>query len=138
MDDDALAVSPSMISEDEEEDHPQHTDSNQVWSWTPFSPDYHSPKPTLIPPDEELEGFLQDQWEEDDLEGEPEGANANNKETPRSVYFEEPPDDFALPTANQPSESPSQSEAAGAALLLWYHYQYGHISFRRLKKMVEK
>ena len=40
--------------------------------------------------------------------------------------------------ANQPSEHPSQSEATDAALLLRYHYQYGHISFRRLKKMVEQ
>ena len=98
LDYDALAVAPSMISEDEEEDHLQHTDSNQVRSWTPFSPDSHLHLPTLITPDEESEGFLQDQWEEDDLEGEPEGANANNKDTPRSVYFEEPTDDFALTT----------------------------------------
>ena len=129
LDDDALAVSPSMISEEEEEDHLQHTDSNQVRSWTPFKPYSHLPQPTLIPPDEESEGLLQDQWEEDDLEGELEGANANNKDTPRSVYFEEPHDNFALPTANQPSEHPSQSEEADAALLLRYHYQYGHISF---------
>ena len=138
MDDDALAVSPSMISEDEEEDHPQHTDSNQVRSWTPYNPYSHLPQPTFIPPYEESEGVLQDQWEEDDLEGELEGANANNKDTPRSVYFEEPPDNFALPTANQPSEHPSQSEATDAALLLRYHYQYGHISFQRLKKMAEQ
>ena len=51
LDDDALAVAPYMISEDEEEDHPQHTDSNQVRSWTPFNPDAHLPQPTLIPPD---------------------------------------------------------------------------------------
>ena len=107
LDDDALAVAHSMISEYEEEDHTQHTDSNQVLSWTSFSPDSHLPQPTLIPPDEESEGFIQDQWEEDDLEGEPEGANANNKDTPRSVYFEEPTDDLALSTANQPSEPPS-------------------------------
>ena len=87
LDDDALAVAPSMISEEEEEDHPQHTYSNQVRSWTPFNPDSHLPQYTLIPPDEESEGLLQDQWEEDDLEGELEGANANNKYTPRSVYF---------------------------------------------------
>ena len=52
--------------------------------------------------------------------------------------FEEPPDNFALPRENQPSEHPSQSEATDAALLLRYHYQYGHISFQRLKKMAEQ
>ena len=64
---DVLAVAPSMISEDEEEDHPQHTNSNQVRSWTPYNPDSHLPQPTFIPPDEESEGVLQDQWEEDDI-----------------------------------------------------------------------
>ena len=38
-----------------------------------------------IPPDEESEGLLQYQWEEDDIEGEIEGANTNNKDSPRSV-----------------------------------------------------
>ena len=130
LDDYALDVASSMISEYDEENHQQHTDSNQVQSWTPFSPDSHLSQPTLIPPDEESEVFLQDQREEDDLEAEAEGANTNNKDTPISVYFEEPPDDFALPTANQLAEPPSQSEAADAALLLRYHYRYGNISFR--------
>ena len=79
--------------------------------------------------------MLQEQWEEDDIEGELERSNANNKDTPRSVYFEEPPDNFALLVANQPSEHPYQSEATDAALLLRYHYQYGYISFQHLKKM---
>ena len=39
LDDDALDVAPSMISDDEEEDPSHHTDSNHVCSWTPFSPD---------------------------------------------------------------------------------------------------
>ena len=52
LDDDAFSVVPYMISEDEEEDYPQHTYSNQVLSWTPFSPDYHLPQPTIIPPNE--------------------------------------------------------------------------------------
>ena len=42
------------------------------------------------------------------------------------------------PTENKPSEHPSQSEATDAVLLLRYHYQYGHISFQRLKKMAEQ
>ena len=96
------------------------------------------PQPTFIPPDEESEGVLQDQWEEEDLRGDLEGANANNKVAPRSIYFEEPPDKFALPSANQPYKHPSQSEATDAALLLRYHYQYRHISFQRLKKMAEQ
>ena len=29
---------------------------------------------------------------------------SKNKNTPGSIYFEEPPDNFALPRANQPSE----------------------------------
>ena len=82
--------------------------------------------------------MLQDQWEEDDLEGELEVSNANNKDTPRSIYFEETPDNFVLPRENQPSEHPSQSEATDAALLLRYHYQYGHISFQRINKMAEQ
>ena len=138
LDDDALVVAPSMIREEEEEDHPQQSDSNQVRSWTPYNPDSHFPKPTFIPPDEKSEGVLQDQWKEDDIEGELEVSNANNKDTPRSIYFEEPPGNFSLPMANQPSEYPSQSEATYAALLLRYHYQYGHISFQRLKKMAEQ
>ena len=81
--------------------------------------------------------MLKDQWEDDDLEGELEGSNTNYKDTPRSLYFGEPPDNFALPRVNQPSERPSQSEATDAALLLRYHYQYGYISFQRLKKMAE-
>ena len=51
LNDDDLAVAPSMISDGEEEDHPQHTDSNQVRSWTPYNPDSHIPQPTFIPPD---------------------------------------------------------------------------------------
>ena len=82
--------------------------------------------------------MLQDQWEEEDIEGELEVDNANNKDTPRSIYFEEPPDNFALLMENQLSERPSQFEATDAALLLRYHYQYGHISFQRLKKMAEQ
>ena len=82
--------------------------------------------------------MLQDQWEEDDLEGELEGANANDKYTPRSIYFEDPPDNFDLPMANQPYEHPSQFEATDDAPLLRYHYQYGHISFQRLKKIAEQ
>ena len=49
LDDDLLAVTTSMISDDEEEDHTHHTDSDHVRSWTPFSPDPHLPKPTIIP-----------------------------------------------------------------------------------------
>ena len=76
--------------------------------------------------------MLQDQWEEDYLEGDLEGDNAINKDTPRSMYFEEPPDKFALPRANRIFEHPSRSEVTDATLLLWYHYQYGHIPFQRL------
>ena len=97
LDDDALAVAPSIIREEEEEDHPQHSYSNQVWSWKPYNPDYHIPQPTFIPPDEYSEEVLQYQWEEEYLVGDLEGANANNKDTPRSIYFEETPDNFALP-----------------------------------------
>ena len=43
LDYDALAVDPSTISEEEEEDHPQHYDSDQVRSWTPYNPDSHLP-----------------------------------------------------------------------------------------------
>ena len=82
--------------------------------------------------------MLQDQWEEDDIEGELDGSNANNKDTPRSVYFEEPPDNFAPPREIESYEHPYKSEATDAALLLRYHYQYGHISFQRLKKMAEQ
>ena len=59
----ALAVSPSMIREEEEEDHPQHSDSYQVLSWTPYKPDSHLPQPTALTTDEESEGVLQYQWE---------------------------------------------------------------------------
>ena len=59
-----------MIREEEEEDHPQHSDSDQVQSWKPYNPDYHLPQPTFIPPYQESEGVLQDQWKKDDLEGE--------------------------------------------------------------------
>ena len=61
---------PYMIREEEEEYHTQHSDSDQVRSWTPYYPDYHLPQPTFIPPDEESEGVLQYQWEEEDIEGE--------------------------------------------------------------------
>ena len=67
LDDGALSVAPYMIKEEEEEYHPQHTDSNQVRYWTPYNPYSYLPKPTFIPPDEESEGVLQDQWEEDYL-----------------------------------------------------------------------
>ena len=60
LDDDALAVAPSMIREEEEEDHPQHSDSDQVRSWTPYSLYSHLPQPTFIPPDEKSDGVLQD------------------------------------------------------------------------------
>ena len=60
--------------------------------------------------------MIKDQWEDDDLEGELEGSNTNYKDTPRSVYFGEPPDNFALPMENQPSEHLYQSEATDAAL----------------------
>ena len=52
LDDDALAVTPSMISNDEEKDPTHHTDSDHVRSWTPFIPYPHLPQPTLITPDE--------------------------------------------------------------------------------------
>ena len=55
-------------------------------------------------------------------EGELEGAKDNHKYTPISIYFEEPPDNFALPRENQPSEHLSQYKAIDAALLLRYHY----------------
>ena len=102
------------------------------------SPDPHLPQPTLIPPYEDSEGVPQYDSETADPKGDPEGATPRNKDTTRGVYFEEPPDDFALPTSNLPDDPPSQSEAADAALLLRYHYHYGHISFRRLKKMEEQ
>ena len=137
LDDDALDVAVSMISNNGEEDPTHHTDSNHVRSWTSFSPDLHFPQPTLITPDEGSEGVPQDVSETADPEGEPEGATLRNKDTPRSVYFEEPPDEFSIPTSNQPAEPPSQSEAADAELLLRYHYRYGHISFRCLKNMAE-
>ena len=57
-DDDALAVSPSMIREEEEEYHPQHSESDQVLSWTHYNPDSHLSQPTFIPPDEESEEVL--------------------------------------------------------------------------------
>ena len=90
------------------------------------------------PQDEDSEGVPQDDSETADPEGDPDGSTLSNKDTPRSVYFEEPPDGFAPPTSNQPAEPPSQSEAADAALLLRYHYRYVHISFRRLNKMTEQ
>ena len=67
LDDDALVVAPSIIREEEEEDNPKHSDSDQVRSLTPYNPDSYHPQPTSIPPDEESEVVLQDQWEEDDL-----------------------------------------------------------------------
>ena len=67
LDDDNLAVAPSMIREEEAEDHPQHYDSDQVRSWTTYNPDSHLPQPTFIPTDEESEGVIQYQWKEDDL-----------------------------------------------------------------------
>ena len=52
LDDYALAVAPSMVSDGEE--YPTHkNDSYHVRSWTPFSPDPHLPQPTLIPQDED-------------------------------------------------------------------------------------
>ena len=89
-------------------------------------------------PDEDLEEGPQDDSETADPEGDLEGATIGNKDTPISIYFEVPPDDFALPTSNQPADHPSQSESAYAAMLLRYHYHYGHISFRCLKKMAEQ
>ena len=127
-----------MTGDDEEEDPTHHTDSNHFRSWTPSRPDLLLPQSTLILQDEDSEGVPQYDSETADPEEEPEGANLSNKDTPRSVYFEEPPDDFALPTSNQLSDPPSQSEASDAALLLRYHYRYGHISFRCLKKMAEQ
>ena len=106
--DDALAVATSMIS-DEEEDPTHHKESNHVRSWTPFSPDPHLPQPTLVTPDEDPEGVPQDDSETSDPEGEPEGATISNKDTPIGISFEEPPDDFSLPTSNKPSDPPSQS-----------------------------
>ena len=46
--DDALAVTPSMIS-NEEEDPTHHNNSNNARSWTPLSQYHHLPQPNLIP-----------------------------------------------------------------------------------------
>ena len=65
----------------------------------------------------------QDDSDKDDPEGEPEGATLSNEYTPRGVYFEEPSDEFSIPTSNQPADPTYQSQAADAALLLRYHYR---------------
>ena len=137
LDNDALDVAPSVIS-DEEEDPNHRNTSNHFRYYTHFSPDPHLLQLTLIPPYKDSEGVPKDDLETADPEGDPEGATLGNKYTPIGVYFEEPPYDFALPTSNQPDDPPSQSEAAYDALLLSYHYRYGHISFRRLKTMAEQ
>ena len=138
LDDDAFAVAPSMINENEEHNIPLHTSSNTnlIRSWTPFTSDPHLPQP--IPSQARPEGDLDNDPEKADTEGEQEGAPITGIDAPRSVSFEEPSDNFALPTTNQPADLLSQSEATDAAMLLRYHYCYGHISFRRLKKMAEQ
>ena len=99
LDDDGLDVASSIISNDDEEDPTHHTKYNHVPSWTPFIPDPRLPQTTIIPPDKDLEGVPQDDSETADPEGGAEGATLRNKHNPRSVYFEQPPDDFALPTS---------------------------------------
>ena len=127
-----------MLKEDKEDNIPLHTSSNTnlIRSWTPFTSDPHLPQP--IPSQARPEENLDNDSEKADPEGEQEGAPITDIDAPRSVSFEKPPDNFALPTTNQPADPLSQSQAADAATLLRYHYRYGHISFRRLKKMAEQ
>ena len=110
-----MSLAPYMIS-NEEEYPTHHTDSKHDRFWTPFRPDLHLPQPTIIPPDKDSEGVPQDDSETSDPEGDPEVPTLGNKDTPRRVYFEEPPYDFSLPTSNQPADPPSQSETTDAAL----------------------
>ena len=59
-----------------------------------------------------------------------------SQDQPRAVTFESEPHTMRLPTESQQTED--LSSGSDTALLLRYHYKYGHISFHKLKKMAQQ
>ena len=113
LDEDNPLPSPHIVSDDEETINGDDTPTTETErEWTTDGTPPHQPQ------------VLNEQQ-----------SDPEETQQPRPVVFDFQTDSICLPTSTPEIDSTSGTDAA---LLLRYHYKYGHTSFKRLKKMAEQ
>ena len=123
-----MQAAPNLVDDDEDE-CPENPDDATVQR--PWQPSTDSVTPLHVTQDQpdDSEGDLNSEGGAHITQG------YENQDTPQRVHLNTPPDQMTLPSTQHQVDSTSGSDAA---LLLRYHYKYGHISFKRLIKMSEQ
>ena len=113
---------PTNLVDDDEDECPENPDDATIQRpWHPYTDSVTPLHVTQEQPDDS-EGYLNSEGGAHITQG------YENQDTPQSVHLN-------LPVTQYQVDSTSGSDTA---LLLRYHYKYGHISFKRLIKMAEQ
>ena len=120
-----IQQSSNLVTDDEEDPPDFNPTPNRTWA-TAFQ---DTPECIPVPQQEDQDLSVQDTLQSH-------SKTEYIQEEPRPVTFDTEPDQMRLPTQQKQEED--ITSGSDAALLLRYHYKYGHISFKRLKKMAEQ